>query len=293
LRGFYYTVKLGGLTAATASMHRNQSAITYQIQSLENMYGVPLFTSGRGKRDLTEEGKFLYTKAIELFSEIDGLRSEIDQESLSEGGEIRVAAPNSILEYFLPDHIARFRSQCPGARFILEGIDTPQGALQMLDSRQTDFALVNLTGIPNSFETTPLFSSAIILITPKTGPYALTTAELDLLGDMPFIAPSSGSSLDVNLRSQMARLGLEMRNEILSSSTGGAKAFVAEGLGVAFLRAFSVTEEEEAIFNVVSMAPMFKPMTYGVVRRKVLAMPSLLCEDFLRYLVDDVASGNK
>jgi DNA-binding transcriptional LysR family regulator len=290
LRGFYYTVESGSLTAATAIMHRNQSAITYQIQSLEHMYGIPLFTGGKGKRELTEEGKFLYTKAIELFSEINGIPSEISQASRVVMGEIRIAAPNSILEYYLPEPVSRFRRQCPGASFILEGVDSPQAALQMLASRQVDFALVSLAGIPEYFEATHLFSSGILLITPKTGPYAFTAPELERLVDIPFIAPPHSSGLYTYLHSQLARMGLEMRKEILSSSTGGAKEFVAQGLGISFIRAFSVSETDCDRFNIVPMAPLFKPMDYGVARRRAMAMP-LLYEEFLKCLSGDAVAG--
>jgi len=290
LRGFYNTVKAGSLTAATAVMHRNQSAITYQIQSLENMYGVPLFTGGKGKRELTEEGKFLYTKAIELFSEINSIRSEISQATSVTVGEIRIAAPNPILEHFLPDRISRFRQQCPGASFILEGVDTLQDALQMLATRQVEFAIAYLSGIPDFFETIHLFSTGILLITPKTGPYAFSTPELESLVDIPFIAPHNASSLDTYLRSQLARMGLTMRKEILSSSTGGAKAFVQQGLGISFIRAFSLNEGDQERFNIVPMAPLFKPMPYGIVCRRTMAMP-FLCEEFLKCLGEASATG--
>jgi LysR family transcriptional regulator, cyn operon transcriptional activator len=284
LRGFYYTVKSGSLTAATTNMHRNQSAITYQIQSLENMYGVPLFTGGKVKRNLTEEGKFLYTKAIELFSEIGSIRSEIDQATPSAVGEIRIAAANSILGHYLPDRISSFRDQYHGASFILEGVDNLQIALQMLASRQVDFSIVHLSGIPEFFEETPLFSSGIVLISPKTGPYAFTTRpELERLVDIPFIAPPHGSALESFLSSQLTRMGLAMRKEILSSATGGAKAFASAGLGISFVRDFSVNAADSERFNIVPMEPLFKRMTYGVVRRRAMAMP-LLCEKFLECL---------
>ncbi len=48
LRGFYYTVELGSMVKAITVMNRNQSAISYQIQSLENLYGVSLFSNIKG-----------------------------------------------------------------------------------------------------------------------------------------------------------------------------------------------------------------------------------------------------
>lgn len=74
LRGFYYTATCGSMTAAMKKMNRNQSALTYQIKSLEKEFGVKLFTGTKNNRVLTEEGKLLLTRASQIFSSINDLR---------------------------------------------------------------------------------------------------------------------------------------------------------------------------------------------------------------------------
>lgn len=291
LRGFYYTVEAGSLVGATAIMHRNQSAITYQIQSLESMYGVPLFTSSKGKRALTEEGKFLYAKALELFGEISSIRNVIGQASQETASEIRIAAPNSILVHYLPHRISAFRMQCPGSGFILEGVSTTQIALRMLSSRQADFAICCYEVPPDNFEVRHLFSSNIMLLTPKTGPYAFVAPKLEQLTEVPFIAPPAHSELGRYLRSQLAYMGMTMRNEILSSDTAGAMEFVAEGLGIAFARDFSLAKSDSERFNIVPMTPPFKSMSYGVAHRKFMSM-TYLHETFLACL-EQPSAGKK
>lgn len=283
LRGFYYTVETGSLMAATTHMHRNQSAITYQIQSLESMFGVPLFTGTKGKRVLTEEGKFLYIKAIELFGEIEGIRSAITQSPQLMVGEIRLTAPNSVLEYYLPTFVADFRSRCPGAKFILEGIDSLQFALRMFDARQADFGIFCGTDIPDRFEVIPLFTTEVLLITPRTGPYALTAPEPEQLTNIPFIAPLENSNLGTYVRNRLAYLGLRMNREILSSDTAGAKEFVAAGLGIAFALNYALDEADHRRFNTLSIPALFRPATYSIVYRKGMAQ-TYLSEEFLRCL---------
>lgn len=283
LRGFYYTVESGSLMAATTHMHRNQSAITYQIQSLEAMFGVPLFAGTKGKRVLTEEGKFLYIKAIELFGEINTIRSVISQSPQLMVGEIRLAAPNSVLEHTLPAFVEDFRTRCPGAKFILEGVDALQPALRMFDARQADFGIFCAIGIPDRFDATPLFTSEILLITPKSGPYALTSPEPDRLAEIPFIAPLEQSDIGAHVRNRLAYLGLRMNRVILSSDTAGAKEFVAAGLGIAFAQDFALKPADQERFNVLAIPSLFKPVTYSVVHRRGMAL-SYLGEEFLRCL---------
>lgn len=287
LRGFYYAVEAGSLVGATTAMHRNQSAITYQIQSLENMYGVALFTGNKGKRVLTPEGKFLYTKAIELFGEIESIRAALGQSSPETIGEIRIAAPNSVLVHYLPKYIAEFRSRYPSSCFVLEGVSTTQAALRMLASRQTDFVICLQDRTPDNVESRYLFSSNIQLITPKTGPYAVTTANLEQVVHFPFIASTQLSEMGEFLDSQLHCMGLTMHNEIMSSDAAGGKEFVAEGLGISFVRDFTLAESDAARFNIIPMTPPFKPMRYGVVFRRSMTM-NYLCEKFLQCLEPSV-----
>lgn len=293
LRGFYYTVECGSIMGATSAMHRNQSAITYQIQSLESLYGVELFTNTKGgKRGLTPEGKFLYAKAVELFAEIDGIRTAIGQAHDDVAGEIKIAASNSLLEHFLAESIRTFMERYPRASFILEGVSDIRTSLQMLTSRQVDFSVGHLDAVHSNFVTMELFSSDISLVSPKEGPYAFKAFDPGKLPGVPYIAPPVGSSLEVHLRGQFLAHGLEMQNEILSAPTGGVKEFAAMGLGVAFLRDFSLYAADYERFNIISMKQLFKPMRYGIIQRRSVAM-SFLCEEFIKHFKTMVNSDSE
>lgn len=282
LRGFYFTVISGSLTAATQVMNRNQSAITYQIQSLENLFGVPLFTRGKGKRALTEEGKYLFVAAKELFNEISKIRDEIGNGLQREAVEIRIAAPNSVIQYYLPKPIADFRLQYPETSFILDGSSSPQQVLDMVQFRKVDFGLACLSTVPNNFERRPLFVSQVVLISPKSGPYSVSTPDLHSLADFPYIAPPLNSNFTQHLRYNFAYFGITMRNQIVSSYADGAKAFVAQGLGIAFLSDFSITEDDRKDLNIIPINA-FHPQEYGLVYRKGSAS-SNVCSDFMKWL---------
>ena len=66
LRGFYYVAKTGSVSLAALEMGRNQPAISHQIKSIENEFGVTLFDRSRGRMALTPEGKKLFEKTISL-----------------------------------------------------------------------------------------------------------------------------------------------------------------------------------------------------------------------------------
>jgi DNA-binding transcriptional LysR family regulator len=57
LRGFYYVATTGSFSQAAIEMNRSQSALTIQIQKLENEFNIKLFDHSSPKIELTYDGK--------------------------------------------------------------------------------------------------------------------------------------------------------------------------------------------------------------------------------------------
>lgn len=92
----------------TASkMHITQSALSRQIQSLENELGLQLFYRDKRNVKLTPAGKFLQEKwEIEL-NHLNSLHQLAKQIHLGESGAIRLAYPDSISSSVLPEFIKK------------------------------------------------------------------------------------------------------------------------------------------------------------------------------------------
>jgi DNA-binding transcriptional LysR family regulator len=88
------------LPAAAVSPGRTQSAITQQMQRLEEQIGHPLFAKqGRQKR-LTEQGERLLTYAHHLLALNDEALRSLRQGELE--GNLRIGAPHDVAETMLP-----------------------------------------------------------------------------------------------------------------------------------------------------------------------------------------------
>ena len=90
--------------AAAVQLGRTQSAITQQMQRLEEQVGHPLFEKqGRGKR-LTEHGQRLLTYARQLLAIHDEALRVLQQGDVQ--GHLRIGAPHDVADTVLPPLLA-------------------------------------------------------------------------------------------------------------------------------------------------------------------------------------------
>lgn len=97
----------------SAKMNITQSALSRQIQSLENELGVQLFYRDKRNVKLTPAGKFLQEKWSEEVSRMDSLQQMAHQIHLGESGMIRIAHPDSISSSVIPDFVKKISVTFP------------------------------------------------------------------------------------------------------------------------------------------------------------------------------------
>jgi DNA-binding transcriptional LysR family regulator len=89
LRLFLAVVDAGGFSAASRSLRRAQSAVSYGIANLERQLGVTLFDRSARKPALTPSGEELAAEARAVCAQVDRLRAKAHV--ISEGVEPRLA----------------------------------------------------------------------------------------------------------------------------------------------------------------------------------------------------------
>lgn len=97
----------------SAKMNITQSALSRQIQALENELEVQLFYRDKRNVKLTPAGKFLQEKWHEEISRMDSFRQLARQIHLGESGMIRIAHPDSISASVIPDFVKKISAAFP------------------------------------------------------------------------------------------------------------------------------------------------------------------------------------
>ena len=285
LRGFYYTVQTGSVSAAAEKMRRSQPAVSYQLKNLEKQLGVSLFsgTGQGGKRQLTRDGKFLYRKALELFRVIDSISDEIGQAQDRLQGEISIASGYSALQCYLPRHLGKFSRQYPGIHFRIAG-GSQLSLYKRVYAREFDIAILCVDNPPPEFEAEVLFESDLALISPKSGKLAVPELpSLEEIAALPFIAHPDQSSLWPLLRSQFGKYGLSLQTRHVVSHFDALKQCVAEQMGLGIVDGFTCGKADEKALNVLPLSRYFAQRKFGYIRR-LDAFPTEAEEAFLKYL---------
>ncbi|MGP1614765.1 MAG: LysR family transcriptional regulator [Pollutimonas bauzanensis] len=128
LRQFRYFIAAatsGQFSAAAVSEHVSQSAITSAVQSLERQLKARLFERLPHGVVLTPEGQVFFHHARHVMDSVNDAMRHASLLPQTATGTIRLAATYTVLGYFLPDLLSRFKRSYPQVEIDLVDMDRP------------------------------------------------------------------------------------------------------------------------------------------------------------------------
>ena len=126
LRYFAAAARTGRFSMAAADEHVSQSAVTNAVLALEAQLGVRLFDRHPHGVTLTPEGHNFHQRARDVLDSLDDALREPGFQRYALRGSVRIAASYTVLGYFLPDLLARFRRRYPDVVLDLVDLDRPE-----------------------------------------------------------------------------------------------------------------------------------------------------------------------
>ena len=131
----------GSFSGAAAQLFFSPSAVSQHIAALEEQTGTRLLTRGpRGVR-LTDAGSLLVRHADAILRRLDDAESELAALLALRAGRLRLASFASVGATLVPQAIAAFRADQPGAEISLVDAE-PESAIDALRRGDVDLALV-------------------------------------------------------------------------------------------------------------------------------------------------------
>ncbi|MBE7567084.1 MULTISPECIES: LysR family transcriptional regulator [Acidithiobacillus] len=236
---FLTVAKSGGISAAARVLHRSQPAVTERLQKLSQMVGEPLtMRHGRGIQ-LTPAGEALLTTAQRMREVIDEFEDIILRRQRLQSGVLRIAATNTVANYFLPERLVAFQQQFPDVEIQLRGgvIDWESIALSDWDLFFLEGGL-DLEGLPSYYAVTPWLDDEIMTIFPEG--HALLQRDVLNLEDLmayPLIWREPGSGIRRSVEKVFRDAGLNPRQSIEVTGVEAVGAAVDAGLGIGFVTA--------------------------------------------------------
>nr|MBP8101183.1 LysR family transcriptional regulator [Burkholderiaceae bacterium] len=123
LRYFVAAAETGQFSMAATRTHVSQSAITNAVLLLEQTLGTRLFERLPHGVALTAEGHRFHQHASHILSALQDAVREPRFQAPQQKGVLRIAASYTLLGYFLPPLLARFRMSYPEVQIDLHDMN--------------------------------------------------------------------------------------------------------------------------------------------------------------------------
>ena len=235
LRYFEAVARHRHFTRAADELHVAQSAVSHQVQRLEQELGIELLRRTTRSVEPTEAGALVAARARAVLAESEALLGEVEELRGLVRGRLTVGALLFGGELDIPAILAAFTSAFPHVEVgIREG--TAQRMLEMLRDGSLDVAFAlekerpeELEGIGLSMEE---LTAAISPRHPLAGDAPL---RVERLAEHALIAFQPGSSTRAMVDAALARAGVEPRVAVEANDLALVRSMAARGLGVAVL----------------------------------------------------------
>lgn len=160
----------GQFTEAAAKLGLSQSALTRQIQALEEKIGRSLFSRTTRSTRLTKEGEFWFTKSRKIIQQSELASTEFAEQFLNQPPKVSVGVCNTISLAYLPGFFHQFRKLHQEVQIHLQQ-DSEIDLISALDNADLDVVIVcKPKALPNTIEITHKFEDNYVLISPKDTP---------------------------------------------------------------------------------------------------------------------------
>lgn len=260
LRTLVTIEQVGTFSGAAEVLCKTQSAITQQVQRLEEHTSCVLFTKKGRNRILTSQGQELVDYGRRLLAINDEALRTMERKQV--GGEIRIGAPPDTADTLLPSMLTCIAQQAPNVRISIQ-VDRSPFLMAALKSGDIDLTISSRTGTGlRRFElqTSPtLWICAAGYVYRKGSPLPLILADERSVFRRTAIRALSGTSLTWHI------------NYVATTLTG-IKAAVRAGLGVTARTAEFLSSDMRVLSEADGLPPL-RPTTYWLWMRKDATSP--------------------
>ncbi|MBM1173578.1 LysR family transcriptional regulator [Microvirga arabica] len=230
LKTFLAIAEGGSFAAAAKAVHRTQSAVTVQMQSLEEELGFALFDRSKRPPVLSEAGRALVPRIAEVVQVYDQLFRDAAR-SLVEG-HLRLGVVPSVITGVMPRALVALRAKYPGLHVELT-MGLSKDLLERVQRGTLDAAILSdLLEGGAGLLWSPFAREPLVLIAPLDAPGR--KAE-ELLSTYPFIRYTRqawvGQIIDRFLKQRRLRVEEAMTLDTLEAITN----MVHHGLGVSII----------------------------------------------------------
>ncbi len=236
LRYFVAAADSHQISIAATNQHVSQSAITHAVLALEEELGVRLFDRVPQGVLLTAEGQDFLHHARHILDSMRDAMSAPRFRAHDLAGSVRVAASYTVLGYFLPELMARFRAGYPKVDIDLRDLDRP-GIEQAVLSSEVDVGMAILSNVASRERfghATLIRSRRQLWVAPQHPLAQLASPSLADIAQHPYLLLQADEGATSTMKYWQSQ-GLEPHIGFRTGSIESVRGLVANGFGVTIL----------------------------------------------------------
>ncbi|WP_042696898.1 LysR family transcriptional regulator [Azospirillum sp. B506] len=265
---FATVVEHGGFTEAAGRLGLTQPAVSMQIRSLEERFGVRL-VERVGKRALpTAAGRDLLPFIRRLREEMDAAAAAMGRHRAGQVGRVRIGTGATACIYRLPPILTALRAAHPGLEIIVVTGNTPD-ILDAVEEGTLDLALVTLPAGRPGLSIEPVCAEELVRVAPlPAGERGQDGVTPTALAEETLILYERGGTMRAVIDGWFMTGGVQPRPAMELGNVEAIKNLVAAGLGQSILPSVTVQGPQDC--GRFAVQPLTPPLirTLGLALRR-------------------------
>lgn len=235
IRAFLAVAHAGSFAKAAVELHLSPSALTVQIQQLEDWLGVTLLERSPRQVSLTAAGQKTVGPMEKLLLDLDNIVAGSRDLAALRRGVVTIAALPSICSGALPPLLRQFREQFPGVEIRLRDV-VAQRIDALVREGEVDFGLGVRARMTHGLDFQVVMVDRLCLFIPGKHPLASRqSVTLSALAGQPMILTGRDSSVREQVEQLFAEGGLHLMPGLEANYMSTVLALVRQGLGMTLL----------------------------------------------------------
>jgi DNA-binding transcriptional LysR family regulator len=164
LRFFVRVVDSGGFSAAAKALSSTQSTVSKAVKQLEDELGTVLLQRSSTRTGLTDEGRLVYDKAVQLLAGARELESDLDELRGLRRGRLVIGVPRMGTSALLADALATYKLKYPLIDLKVEMASASELERQLRESELEVAAFIECA--PDGIDFHPLLEDELMVLLP-------------------------------------------------------------------------------------------------------------------------------
>lgn len=227
-------VEQGSFSAAARLLHMTQPAVSLQIKSLEDRFGLQLVERNGRRVSATAPGGMLIEKAKALFAECENVSASMARFKQGWLGRVTISTTMTTLQYHLPNVLGELRRSHPNIEIVVTNMVT-RDAVEAVADEEIDFGLITLPIRSSHVKVTRLCSENMLAIFPSSTQDAPGRVTPQCVDRSSLILEHPRGAVATLVGEWMAQERLSMRVAMHVATVDAVKKLVACGLGMSIV----------------------------------------------------------